>query len=362
MNTMIRNLLGVSLFVLLLIFTNGCKKTANEIPAPQPETMKDIEAKVLAEGKSFTQIVNLPGKGYWADLNGKQLFRRSIIGARTTACPDPGEDYPEQAIHSVKREYTCAQGFRLEVKYDVTLAYTPELANNAGTKSFGRVRLKNGSTTIWPTTTPVPKYNVLSIDVIGSAGTDPNGLPLTTYRVTFRSEYIPESTFNASTTMETYLSVYTDCDDYPTFVIPYSSQQSVATDQANSLPCARIDKVYWGPKVGSTPPYVTGCHPLITSCFPSGYVFPHRQEIQFKNGSGSWVPFALYVNGLGNASVNTGLISIFDVFYIDVSKNGLVAGNVQVRYRNNHESGTGNGAPCTTAPDDTWVYETWYLN
>lgn len=355
-------LLGASLFVSLLTLTNGCKKSSIEMQAPSSETLKDLEAKIKAEGESFTQVVNIPGKGYWADLNGKQIFRSSNLGSRTNACPDPGEDYPEQEMYSVKREYTCAQGFRLEIKYDVTLAYKPELTNTSGLKSFGRVRLKNGGTVIWPTTTPTPKYDVLSIENLGGAGTDPNGLAMTKYRVTFRSDYISESTFNSSTSMETYLSVYTDCSTYPTFVIPYSPQQSVSTDQANSLPCARIDKVYWGPKVGNTPPYLTGCHPLITSCFPSGYVFPHRQEIAFKNSSGIWVPFALYINGLANPSVSTSLISIYDVFYIDVSKNGLVPGNVQVRYRNNHEDGTGNGAPCSTDPEGTWVYETWYLN
>jgi hypothetical protein len=70
-----------------------------------------------------------------------------------------------------------------------------------------------------------------------------------------------------------------------------------------------------------------------------------------------------------NPGVQTENINYWDVWYIDVSlsqsSNGLVPGNVQVRFRNNHLGSTSNGGPCVTEPSagsSTWIYETWYIS
>ena len=184
--------------------------------------------------------------------------------------------------------------------------------------------------------------------------------------VSYRTEYISSTDFSNAVAIEPNLFAYTDCSSYPTISIAFSPQQSAIGSQQNSLPCSRVDKVYWNPSDGTTPPSLLGCDVIGASCFPWGYVFPDKQEIQFKNSSNVWKAFYLKINGLGQPGVEQSLINYWDVWYIDVSasqsSNGLVPGNVQVRYRNNHMGSTTNGGPCVTQPTDTWIYETWYIN
>lgn len=376
MKTQTRNLLFLLLIISLIATVNGCKKNNNsdQTDPTGPHTMQPVldafRAKLKDQPTSFTRILNLQGKGFWADENGNQITRRSFgtSTGRVNACPDPGEDYPSQNIHSVLREYTCGQGFRIEVTYDVTLAYTPMLTNSSNLPSFGRVWLFNSSgTRIWPTTTPLPKHNVLTITNVGSAGTDPNGLPLTIYRINFRTDYIPEATFNASTSMQTYLSVYTDCPNYPTFVCPFSNQQSDITSQQNSYPCTRIDNVYWNPSMGIGAS-VAGVNTVPSDCIPPGYVYPEQQEIQIFAG-GSWQPVRLWRYGGSFKEYNyTGSINNFDVWYILMdgysSSSGTITlsnANYPIRYRNKMVT-TNAGGPCVTQPDGTWVTTTWYIS
>lgn len=164
-----------------------------------------------------------------------------------------------------------------------------------------------------------------------------------------------------------YLGMSNDCSNY-TLIIGYSTQQSAVGSQHTTLPCLRVDKVYWNPSSGTpptyTPPSLSGADPTGSGCFPYGYVFPDKQEIKFKkNSSDNYTGvFNLYINGLGNASVATSEINYFDVWYIDpANSSALVTGYVDVRYRNK-QTGTSNGGPCVTEPTDTWVYETWYIN
>lgn len=363
-------LLSVSL---LIIIFNGCKK--QNTGTPERQTMQPALDALRERYKNTplttTQILNMPGKGFWADETGKQIFARTSSPNRIEACPDPGEDYPSQSVYSVLREFTCGQGYRIEVKYDVILAYTPQLTNGLGTASFGRVWLFNsGGTRIWPTVTPTPKHNVLTIDNLGSAGTDPNGLPLTKYRVTFRTDYIPEGTFAASTSMQTYLSVYTDCVNYPTFVCPFSTQQSAITSQQDAYPCTRIDVVYWNPSFGLGA-QVAGVNTIPSSCFPWGYVFPDWHEVQiFKDGA--WEPLKLW---RWKASpppppgdpkeYSAGLLNSVDLWYIRMDSYNaptttIPTGTYPIRYRNKQTTGVGN--PCVTQPDGTWVNTNWYLS
>jgi hypothetical protein len=124
--------------------------------------------------------------------------------------------------------------------------------------------------------------------------------------------------------------------------------------------------VYWNPRSGSTPPSLAGANVTGSGCFPFGYIFPNKQEVEFKNGSGVWKQFYLHILGLGQPGQPVSLINYWDVWYIDValsqSNNGLVPGNVQVRYRNNHMGSNSNGGPCVTQPSGTYITETCYIN
>jgi hypothetical protein len=212
---------------------------------------------------------------------------------------------------------------------------------------------------------------VITIQNNGVVGVNGNGNDMNEFLVTYRSEIISEATYNLSAAVQSNLTCYTDCTNYATLNIGFSTQQQVVGSQQNTLPCLRVDNVAWNPSSGTpptyTPPSLTGCDPTGSGCFPYGYIFPDKQEIKFKKNSGDNYTgvFNLYIYGLGLSSVPTSLIGHTDVWYIDpANSTGLVTGYVQVRYRNK-QTGTSNGGPCVTQPDagdGTWVYATWYIN
>lgn len=359
MKISLRFLSAVSMIVLLILISGSCKKTDKvEDDNKEQRQLEEFKDKLRKEPFSYTQILNIPGKAFYADENGDQIFPGKLNSGRLlSVCPDPGDDYPSQNIYSVKTEFTCGSGYKVEVKYDLTLIYVPLYTNGSGTASFGRVRLKSGSTVIWPTVTPIPKYNVTDISNVGSAGNDPNGHPYTIWRITFKSDYIPEATFNSASSLESYLQVYTDCPDIPTVVIAYSPQQSTPTTNHNTLPCTRTDAAYWNPGYPGWPSSIAGCDPVGSGCFPPGYVFPDKQEIQFFY-SGAW-GFIKFKRPWGTPtdSVLDGRINYWDIYFIDRASAGISPGIYQARYRN-VQTGSSNGGPCT----GDWVYtNTWYL-
>ena len=355
------------LFVISIVVFNGCKKTAVNETKEQTDLVEFYKQKLKNEPLVSTQILNLKGKGYYGDINGNRITVIPGQSNRTEAstCPDPGESEFDQEFVSMDREYTCGVGYRFLVTYKITSEFYPVLSSGSNF-SVGRVRLKNGSTTIYTT----PTAHLLSIVNNGIVGTNSNGDDLNEFIIEYRTDIVSETVYNNSTAIQPNLFAYTDCTNYPTLTIGFSTQQSAVGSQHTTQPCLRVDKVYWSPSAGTppnyTPPSLSGADPTGSGCFPYGYVFPDKQEIHFKktaldvNYTGT---FNLYINGLNHASVATSLINYWDVWYIDPTNSvGLVTGNVEVRYRNNHMNGSGNGAPCVTQPDDTWVYETWYIN
>lgn len=336
---------------------NGCKKD-DKIGTTQNEDLPRIREQINKLPFTNTNVVNVKTPGYYGDADGNPIVRmkanngNSGMSTLGGGCPAPEDDYPEQTIYSVKTGLVCGQGYMVEVTYDLTLVYEPLLTNAAGAASFGRIRLKNAAgTVIWPTTTPVPKYNVVSIVNMGSTKTDPSGLPLTTYRVTFKTDYIAENIFANAASVETYLFAYTDCPNIPTFVCPYSQQQTSTNFLGTiSSPCSRTDRIYFNATNGEYKANVAGAA-VRTSCIPYGYVFPNKQQIEFKNKDGVWVSFVLnggYVDG-----DKTG-IRPMDICYFNIQASvvkGLITGNVQVRYYNVMDSGC----------QSDYVYETWYI-
>lgn len=348
--------LGLITAIACTIIFNGCKKDDK-----QQETQNDIErirAEVRKQPFAATSVVNLQGKGFYGDIDGNPVTithsGKSTNGMSTmgAGCPDPGDETPAQTLVYASIETLCGQGYVVEVAYDLTLVYSPVLTNGT-VASFGRIRLKDASgTVIWPTVAPLPKYNVVSIENRGEAGLDPFGLMQTTYRVTFRSDIIAESTFSGAVTMEPYLFTYTDCPNIPTFICPFNTYQYVATALFSQTPCNRTDKVYYNGSSGGPDPSISGiANNLYCS---SGYQFPTSQEIVFLNSTGDWVPFYLYgISYVGTTPRN--VISSLDIVYIDVAQtvanSSLVRGNVKVKYRNQMSSGCSSG----------WVYDTWYI-
>lgn len=358
---------AATLLILSVVIFYGCKKTAINETKEQTSLLDFYKQKLKNEPNVSTSVVNLPGKGYYGDINGNRLTVTPGQTNRTdaTSCPNPGESEFSQVLVSITSEFTCNVGYRFVVQYKITSEFYPQLNNGGTLLSRGRIKLVNssgGQVYITPTSTVNP---VLTIQNNGVVGQNSNGDDLNEFLVTYRSEIISEATYNLSAAVQSNLTCYTDCTNYATLNIGFSSQQQVTGSQQNSLPCLRIDKVYWNPRSGSTPPSLAGADPTGSGCFPFGYVYPNKQEVEFKNGSNVWKPFYLHINGLGQPGVATSLINYWDVWYIDVSlsqsNNGLVPGNVQVRYRN-RQTGTSGGGPCVTQPDGLYVTETWFIN
>jgi len=365
--------LNIKLCVTVLVVLIGtaifysCKKTETNESKANEDILKRYKEKYKNESQTSTDIVNLKGKGYYGDVNGNKI---SIVPGQTnrgtgSSCPAFGDSEFEQELVSVTREFTCNVGYRFVIQFKITSEFYPQLSNGSGLPSKGRIKLLNGSSQVYITPTNIVNP-VLTIVNNGVVGQNSNGDDLNEFLVTYRSEIVSEATYNSSTAIQSNLSCYTDCIDYATLNIGFSSQQQVAGSQHNSLPCTRIDKAYWTPSSGGTPPSLLGCNPFGSGCFPGGYVYPAKQEIEFLNGSGQWKRFYLHFNGLGQAGTeDVNMINYYDAWYIDVSlsqsQNGLVPGNVQVRYRNNHNVGS-NGGPCVSQPSGTYVTETWYIN
>ncbi len=356
----------IKLFFFLSInmaLLEGCKKEIKE----QTDLIDYYQLKLKDQPARTTQVVNLRGKGYYGDINGNRITLDQGNGntAEATSCPGPGDSEFVNDLVSITTEYTCNVGYRFLVTYRLTSEFYPQLTNGGSLFSRGRIKLLNGGTQVYitPTTTINP---VLTIQNNGVVYLNSNGDDMNEFIITYRSEIVSEATFNSATAIQCNLTCYTDCTNYATLNISFSSNQSIPVSQQTSSPCLRIDKVWFNPSGGGTPANLAGCDPVGSGCFPWGYVYPEKQEIEFKNGSNVWKKFYLHINGLGQPGVETGLINFTEKWYIDVSlsqsNNGLVPGNVQVRYRNRQITNGLNGGPCVTQPDGTYVTETWYIN
>lgn len=186
--------------------------------------------------------------------------------------------------------------------------------------------------------------------------------------VKYRTDIVPESVYNNATSIQYNLTVYTDCPDYAVVTIPYSSQQSTSGGQHTTLPCLRIDKVYWNTSTGLGAS-LAGADVTGSGCFPYGYVFPDKQQVQIYV-SGTWQAINLWKwNPAGSPAkiflTYSGEINYWDVWYIDMTQydggpTTISAGTYQVRYRNKQIGGT--GGPCVTNPADSWITESWYLS
>lgn len=246
------------------------------------------------------------------------------------------------------------------------------MTNGSGLPSKGRIKLLNSSGTqvyISPTSPANPVTSIQNNGVVGQIEVSPGVfVDLNEFLVTYRSEMISESVYNQSASAQSNLFCYTDCTNYPALTIGFSGQQQSLNSANDLIPCNRIDRVYWNTSTGlgaST----GGCNYVPSSCFPSNYVFPDKQEIQiYANGQWQAIQLWRYASGGGTEQPQyVGLISPIEVWFISMtgyvgSPSTISAGTYSVRYRNNHTHVTTNGGPCFTQPNDTWITESWYIS
>lgn len=374
----------LSSLTLFLSFNSCTKKASTEKDLTKSD--RELIEKAIKKSQdpfSFSQTLNIQGKGYYGDISGSKVLvdkNKNLqrgINERST-CPELGDSEFSQEFVSIKRELTCGQGYRFEIKYKVTTEFYPINGISSTQFSFGRIRLKNSSGTV-TYITPNDKRNMLiSIKNNGVVDINSLGEDLNEFEIVYRTEYISESAFSSAASIEPMLFLYTDCANYPTMTIAFSPQQSTIGVAQNSQPCLRVDKInfmggggydamIWGANGRNTMILLCGCgtgDPTGTSsCYPSGYVFPTKQEIWYKNSSGTaWNKF-YFMSYVTFLNTQTEFILPTDFFKIPISinqANGMPSsGVVEVKYRNHGLDEDANS--CTTAPDDTWVYETWYF-
>lgn len=363
------------LICISLIAFYGCKKTGVGEP-DRPNTVKQedliaiYKAKLKDQPTSATMVVNLPGKGFYADLSGNKVTINNAAGSNTNStdafsCIDPADSEFTADLVSITREYTCNVGYRFVVQYRLETEIEPLYQNSSSQVSRGRIRLRNssgGTVYTTPTTTINP---LISIQDNGVIGQNNNGDDIHEVVVTYRSEIISEATYNLSASVQSSLNAYTDCTLYPQLIVPFSTQQQVLGSQHDALPCTRIDKAYWNVSTGLGAS-AAGCNAVPGNCFPWGYVFPNRQEIEiFVNNQWQEIRLWRWASG-GGTQTTARYINPVDIWYISMtgytgSPSTISAGTYSVRYRNNHNI-SANGGPCVTQPNDTWVTESWYIS
>lgn len=370
-NIFIATLMVIMLFALL----NGCKKTKTDDVQSHEAEIEAIKAKFKNAPIGTKYELNLPGKGYYGDINGNRIIPGSIKRTEYFCPGDPSEDEFEQQLNSTYNEFTCGQGFKVTVTYEVKVWYNLEYdnPNNSSQISKGRLKLYNSSNQVVWSNTSIPISN------IALTGTEPypgGGLPdYNVYEVTFTTGYIDEATYNSSANAKPSLFMYTDCADVPTINIAYSSQQIVPTTGNYTVPCSRIDKVWFVPNPGGSAASVLGVI-AVSTCNIYGYIYPDQHEIEIDAGAGfepirlwkynpAYYPGGPYPQKIYNY---TGVIGKTDVWYIEMTgyddgaggTTTISAGTYPVHYRNIQL--TTYGGSCNTEPNGTWVSENWYIN
>ena len=360
--------------MLLFAVLNGCKKYKADDVKSHEADIEAIKAKLKNEPVGAKYQLNLPGKGYYGDINGNKIIPGSIKRSEYFCPGDPSEDELSQEILSSFNEFTCGQGFKVTVTYEVKVWYNLEYdnPNNSSQISKGRLKLYNSSSQVIWSNTAIPIANIVL------TGTEPypgGGLPdYNVYEITFTTGYIDETTFNSSSNAQASLCMYTDCDDVATVNIGYSAQQIVPTTGNYTVPCSRVDKVWFVPNPGGSAASALGVI-AVSTCSIYGYVYPDQQQIEIDLGNPAgyqpirlWKYNPIYYPGGPYPQFiynNSGIIDNTDVWYIEMTgyDNGsggtanISAGTYPIRYKNKQLSTY--GGPCTSG---SWVTENWYIN
>jgi hypothetical protein len=314
----------VSFFVLLLLCSvtmTNCKRDRLAEPAAIKKTEDENIAallKMVSENKkSYYLPLNQQVQIIWIDKNGNEIKGGNNGGVTTNStapaiCDDPRayEGGKLSLLTGIRNtQATCGNGdHTLEVNWKI---YTPlEIFTTSiyNTNSFGRMRIRNGSSTVWSS----PNIFITNPDLV-FIGMDPDEPTIRMYTLKYIVTGVPHTYFQSgnATSVQFDFKIYSDCNN-EVAATPPSWTAGFAPYSIENAPCQRIDVCTIMPYTGngsSTPPYNSLCGMIAgtdpTALCPSAPTFYINlgTEVQVKltgDPDINYRPLETYASGLSD--------------------------------------------------------------
>ncbi len=374
----------VSFFLLLLLCAVSminCKRDRLAEPAAikkrEDENIAALLKMVSENKKSYYLPLNQEVEIMWVDKNGNKIIRNIGTTTESTAqaiCDDPngfkGEN-PSRLDGVRNTQATCGNGAHtLEAEWTI---YTPlELLATSvkGSKSYGKIRVRNGSSTVWTS----PNAFITTPDLV-FIGMDPTDATIRMYKLKYTVPNVPHMYFQSgnATSVQFDFKVFSDCDNEASEVSA-NWAPGFAPYSIENAPCQRIDVCTIMPYTGngsSTPPYNSLCG-MIAGTDPY-YQCPAAPTFYINLGTEVWVrrnslnanfqPLETYASGLsdyrGPSSSSYGYIYNWEARFMKelnyINSGSPFADTAVFKWRNIH--GTMNGNTPTITCRGAWSNE-----
>lgn len=356
-------------FALTLIFASavlfiGCQKTDRPVAPTTSGEIKIpdwVKHKALEAPKSFTKEFNLKSKAVFLDKNEQE---RSVpfwgtAGSRLTTipCDQTDENFVDNnfILSTITLNYNpcnSSNGFTISVKYFLSTAFTPVLANPASPTQTtrGRVRIRRRSDNVIVYTNSNVAMTSSDIAYYGPDGSNPNKQ---LYTITYTTPTITGINVN-DVYFDNRPIVYSDCEEV--IITPYAWD---ATPWSVADVCTRVDPVQISANGSGSIVYLSGCDSRTQfgqpSCYSSSFPAPNEHEVWYNTGSG-W--FTIMFNDPYHCTPAK-LENLPSNLTMPFTLPGNFKGNVQFRYRNVKKNST-NGCSATVSctGGNLWQYVT----
>jgi hypothetical protein len=301
-----------SVCIFFMAGVQSCKKSdSGDKEFDQELVLKQLREKIAKQGYHEITQVNKRSTGVtYTDVNGMEHeINLAGSGARATTSCTPGlfdcataTDVSElespviDLLYGTRISYcySAAQTSDVTVRWRMSVPYTilPENPFNTAQKSRGRLRFKNSSNQI------IQSYLTIVPVTIVNWGVDPDCSNRTVFEYSYTLTGIPNSLFTNGNSMESNYFLYTNCSYQTTLTnTAWITTISFTGTTTAASPCGRTDKVWINPGTGpGGVPTALGVGNTIGCSFPTGYVAPQVQRIEYWKNS---APGIVYVHEIG---------------------------------------------------------------